>query len=129
MAENQIWSLYSSFLGFESVFIQFLTPKNIGKESKILKIGSIEAEITNFVKFWLFSQNRQIYLYFTENMLIMGKTYIKNNKQYIKTYCHLNFQTCIKYDKFNANWLKQCKYYHIKPQSFIKQPMSLWLQF
>ena len=76
MAENQIWYLFSSFLGFESVSIQFLTSKNIGKVSKILKIGSVEAEIANFVKFWLFSQNWQIYLYFTENMLIMGKTYI-----------------------------------------------------
>ncbi len=51
MAENQIWSLFSSFLGFESVSIQFLTPKNIGKVTKILKIGSVDAEIANFVKF------------------------------------------------------------------------------
>jgi len=61
MAENQILSLFLSFLGFESVSIQFLTPKNLGKVSKILKIGSVEAEIANFVKFGPFSQNQQIY--------------------------------------------------------------------
>jgi len=53
-AENQIWGLFRSFFGFESVSIQFLTPKNIGKLSKILKIGSEEAEIANLVKNWLF---------------------------------------------------------------------------
>ena len=45
-----ILGLFGSFLDFESVSIQFLTPKNIGKVSKISKIGSLEAEIANFVK-------------------------------------------------------------------------------
>jgi len=37
-------------LGFESVSIQIITPKSIRKVSRILKIGSVEAEIANFVK-------------------------------------------------------------------------------
>ena len=44
---------------------------NMGEVPKILKIGSLEAKIANFVKFWLLSQNRQIYWYFTESMLII----------------------------------------------------------
>jgi len=50
MAVYQIFGFFGSFLDFESVSIQFLTPKNIGKVSKISKIGSLEAEIANFVK-------------------------------------------------------------------------------
>ena len=64
MAVYLILGLFGSFLDFQSVSIQILTPKNIGKVSKISKIGSLEAEIANFVKIWLFNQNRQISLIF-----------------------------------------------------------------
>jgi len=49
-AINMVLGLSRSFLDFESVSNRFLTPKYIGKVSKILKIGSLEAEIANFVK-------------------------------------------------------------------------------
>ena len=38
--------------------------------SKILKIGSLEAEIANFVKIWLFTQNRQILVIFHYKLLL-----------------------------------------------------------
>jgi len=61
-AQILILHIFGPFLGFESVSIQFHTPKNIGKVSKILKIGSVEAEIANFPKIWYFNENRQISL-------------------------------------------------------------------
>jgi hypothetical protein len=53
-AQILILHIFGPFLGFESVSIQFHTPKNIGKVSKILKIGSVEAEIANFSQNWIF---------------------------------------------------------------------------
>ena len=41
--------------------------------SKILKIGSLEAEIANFVKIWLFTQNRQILVVFHYKLLLYGQ--------------------------------------------------------
>jgi hypothetical protein len=57
-----ILQILGPFLGFESVSIQFHTPKNIGKVSKMLKIGSVEAEISIFSKIRYFNENRQISL-------------------------------------------------------------------
>ncbi len=49
-AQILILHIFGLFIGFESVSIQFHTPKNIGKVSKTLKIGSVEAEIANYPK-------------------------------------------------------------------------------
>jgi hypothetical protein len=61
-AQILVLHIFGLFSGFDSVSIQFHTPKNIGKVSKILKIGSVEAEIANFSKIGYFNENRQISL-------------------------------------------------------------------
>ena len=93
-----------SFLDFETVFIPFLIQKNIGKKSKILKIGSLEAEITDFAKIRHFHQNRLILLIFD---------YKFHNK---RASCHQNFLKCIKNSKGNGNRLKPNINSYLKPQ-------------
>jgi hypothetical protein len=61
-AQILILQNFGPFLSFENLSIQFHTPKNIGKVFKMLKIGSVEAEIANFSKIGYFNENRQILL-------------------------------------------------------------------
>ena len=78
--------------------------------SKILKIGSLEAEIANFVKIRHFNQNRLILLIFH---------YKFHN---IRASCHQNFQKCIKNSKSNGNRQKPNIKYYLKPQIIHEKP-------